>query len=498
MYLKRVARGISFSFILIIVGAVLAYFFRRLLATELSIDDYGMFYAMLSFFGFFMLFVDMGVEQAATKKIVELKEQKKEYEIAHVARTILFGQLLVSIFFSIIFFLGKNMIATYYFHNAHVTSFLWILTIWFVTTPLLTFCAYMLLGLQRTTWYTALDVGRMSIVLLFCLGLFQYNQSLYIPVLAYAIINLILFGTTYPYICSVCQEMRLFSKQKWSIHPKAGMEILKYAIPVALTNFGWIILTQTDTIALTYFTTLREVGLYNIALPISLLLLFFMRPVIIIFAPLVTELHTAKKPEKLSEAVTMAYAYLFVLLVPFAVTLALFPEYIIPILFGQKYSEASPALQILAAGTVFYAFSLFNNIVYTGMGQAQKIAKSVALICGLNVLLNILFVGIFHLSISGASLATTICYILLFITSTHELTKHISFEFPLKTWIKSMLFVAISACAVIWIKKIIIWNNLAEAMVCGMVLLLIYGALIVFTKTIDVKKTKELFKKATA
>ena len=222
-----------------------------------------------------------------------------------------------------------------------------------------------------------------------------------------------------------------------------------------------------------------------------------MRPVIIVFAPLVTELHTAKKPEKLSEAVTMAYTYLFVLLVPFAVSLALFPEYIIPILFGQKYIEAAGALQILAAGTVFYAFSLFNNVIYTGMGHAQKIAKTVALICGLNLFLNIVFIAALHLSITGAALATTICYILLFITSTYELTKHISFAFPFKTWIKSMLFAAVSASAILWIKKIILWNNIGEAILCGALLLTFYSLLIWMSKTIDIEKTKELFKKAT-
>ncbi|MEK6921788.1 MAG: flippase [Nanoarchaeota archaeon] len=497
MYLQRVVRGISLSFVLIILGAFLAYVFRRTLALELSIEDYGLFYSLLSFFGFFMLFVDMGIEQATTKRIVELLQQKKKEQIPSVVMTILFGQLAVSVVFSLLFLLGTNFIAAYYFHNAHVTSFFFILIFWFLTTPLFTFCAYILLGFQRTTWYTALDAARMLIVVLISLIGFRYDVSLYVPVIAYALINIILFLVTYPYIISFFHEMRLFSVRIWkTINKTEGLGILHYSIPVAFTSFGWIIITQTDTIVLTYFTSLRDVGIYNIALPISLLLLFFMRPVIIVFAPLVTELATAQRFEKLTEALTLAYTYLFVLLLPFAVGMALFPEYIISLLFSEKYLAAVPALQLLSIGTLFYSFSLFNNIIYTGIGHATKIAKTVASLCVVNFFLTILFVGVFHWNIIGAALATTISYILLFITSTYGLAKQFSFSFPLKIWVLSIIFVSASALLLQIFKKILPWNNLAEALLCGTLFLLFYVFLLLITKTVQVQQIKNILARA--
>ena len=497
MYLQRVVRGISLSFVLIILGAFLAYIFRRTLALELSIEDYGLFYSLLSFFGFFMLFVDMGIEQATTKRIVELLHQKKKEHISSVVMTVLFGQLVVSVIFSLLFLLGTDFIATYYFHNSHVASFFSILIFWFLTTPLLTFCAYTLLGFQRTTWYTALDAARMLLVLGICFIGFRYDVSLYVPVIAYALINVILFLVTYPYILSFFHEMRIFSVSIWkTINRIEGWGILTYSIPVAFTSFGWIIITQTDTLLLTYFTSLRDVGLYNIALPISLLLLFFMRPVIIVFAPLVTELATAKRLEKLTEALTLAYTYLFVLLLPFAVGMALFPEFIISILFSEKYLDAIPALQLLSLGTLFYSFSLFNNIVYTGIGHATKIAKTVACLCVVNFLLNILFVGFFHWNILGAALATTISYILLFITSTYGLAKQFSFSFPLKIWFSSITFVLASTVLVFVFKRILPWNNGAEIVLCGILFLFSYVFLLFITKTIPLQQIKNLLARA--
>ncbi len=497
MYLQRVVRGISLSFVFILLGAFLAYVFRRTLALELSIEDYGLFYSLLSFFGLFMLFVDLGIEQATTKRIVELLEQKKKEQLISVVTTVFFGQLLVSFIFSLLFFIGKDFVAAYYFHNVHVASFFFILIFWFLTTPLFTFCAYILLGFQRTTWYTALDAARMLIVLVLCFIGFQYEVSLYIPVIAYAVINLVLFLVSYPYILSFFHDIRLFSFTIWkTINVSEGWGILTYSIPVAFTSFGWIIITQTDTLLLTYFTSLRDVGLYNIALPVSLLLLFFMRPVIIVFAPLVTELATLHRFEKLTQALTLAYTYLFVLLLPFAVGMALFPEYIISLFFSEKYLSAVPALQLLSLGTLFYSFSLFNNVIYTGIGHAAKIAKTVASLCIVNFLLNILFVGFFHWNIIGAALATTLSYFLLFITSTYGLAKHFSFSFPLKIWFHSILFISASALLLQILKKIIPWNNLAEALLGGVLFLLFYVFLLFITKTIRLQDIKNLLGRA--
>ena len=497
MYLQRVVRGISFSFILIILCAFLAYVFRRTLALELSIEDYGLFYSLLSLFGFFMLFVDLGIEQATTKRIVELLQQKKKEQLISVVTTVLSGQLVVSLLFSLLFFIGKDFIALYYFHNVHVPSFFFILIFWFLTTPLFTFCAYILLGFQRTTWYTALDAARILIVLVLCFIGFHYEVSLYVPVIAYAVINLVLFLVSYPYILSFFPEMRLFSLRIWkTINTTEGLSILRYSIPVAFTSFGWIIITQTDTLLLTYFASLQDVGLYNIALPISLLLLFFMRPVIIVFAPLVTELAALQRFEKLTQALTLAYTYLFVILLPFAVGMALFPEYIISLLFSEKYLPAVPALQLLSLGTLFYSFSIFNNVIYTGMGHAANIAKTVASLCILNLLLNILFVGFFHWNIIGAALATSLSYFLLFITSTYGLLKHFSFSFPLTIWFRSSIFVSASSLLLHLFKKIIPWNNIAEALIGGFLFLLIYVFLLFITKTIRLQDIKNLLSSA--
>lgn len=481
MYLKRIVRGIGFSFFFILLGSLFAYLFRRILAVQLSVADYGLFFSMIAFFSFFMLFIDFGLEQAATKYIVEFRLKNQLGRIQTLAFSVLFFQLFCSFFLFIIIFFFADALATSYFHTASAALFLQLLALWFLTTPFITFIAYLLLGFQRTTWYTALDFFRMSFLLLFVLIFFSYKIDLFGPILGYALLNLVLFCFYLPYVFSFFPELfrfhqvpflSFFSFFEW----KLFKDVFFYGLIVAFTNFGWILITQTDILSLTYLMTPYDVGLYTVALPLSLLILFFMRPVTIVFSPLVTELATEKKLHKLSEAVTLAYQYLFVFLLPFALSLMVFPEYIIPLLFDAKYLSAAPALMLLAPGTLFYAFSLFNNVVFTGLGKAKIMAYAVAAIALLNLLLNFLFIP--FLGIQGAALSTFVSYVLLFGISTGYLFRNFHFSFPFSSWVRSLLCSLLSVLLIFFLKKLLPWNNLLEAVVCGVVLFVVYILLI--------------------
>lgn len=495
MYLKRIVRGISLSFLFILLGSLFGYLFRRTLAVQLSVADYGLFFSMIAFFSFFILFIDLGLEQAATKYIVEFRLKKQWDHIRSLAASLLKFQLFCSFIFFLLFFYFSDFLAVSYFHELRTAMLLPLLALWFFTTPLVTFVAYILLGFQRTTWYTALDFFRMLFLFLFILLFFSFQPDILGPVLGYAFVNLILFFFYLPYLSSFFPSLftifRSFFSFTFDWH--LFKEVFFYGLIVAFTNFGWILITQTDTLTLTYLMTPYDVGVYSIALPISLLLLFFMRPVMIVFSPLVTELASNKKFEKLSEAVTLAYQYLFVFLLPFALSLMVFSEYIIPLLFDVKYLAAAPALMILAPGTLLYAFSLFNNVIFTGLGKAKIMAYAVGAVALLNLILNFLLIP--FLGIQGAALSTLVSYLLLFGISTWYLSRTLRFSFPLYSWGGSLLCSLFSLLLIFYLKKLLPWNNLLEAVVCGLVLFVVYILLIFSFRVISFSSLFSLLKK---
>lgn len=442
---QRLVRGISLSFLFIILGSLLGYLFRKLLTSYLSVADYGLFFGVLSFYSFFMLFIDLGLEQAATKHIVEFRLQKQYDQIRALSFSILFFQLSLSVLLYLLVLFFLDTIALHYFHTAAAVLPLQLLGIWFVTTPFILFLAALLLGFQRTTWYTSLDFFRMSFVVLVSALLLFLGNGLFSPVLAYALVQIILFLCYFPYVYRFFSHIvPSFSFASFSSLFDLGLlrSVFSYGIFIAFTNFGWILLTQTDTIFLTYFTSLETVGLYNVALPLSLLLLFFMRPVTIVFSPLATELVTEKKHDALAHAITLSYTFIFVLLLSCVSLFLLFPTFLISFLFSSAYIPAVPAFQILTLGTFFYAFSLFNGIIFTSLGKVKQMAVLVGLVALLNAVLNFFLIPLY--SLTGAALATACSYFLLFFFSTLLLRRSLLFVFPLKSWLFCAVFAFLS------------------------------------------------------
>jgi O-antigen/teichoic acid export membrane protein len=440
MFFRRIAKGVSFSFAFVILGGLFTYLFRRMLALGLEVDQYGLFFAMIAFFSLLMFFVDFGLEPAVTKAIIELRHEKKEKDITRLTWSVLGVQLFFSLVIFFVIFLFSDLIALEYFHVSAAGHYIRVMSLWFLS-PLTIFIAYILLGFERTTWYTGLDFFRMLFLILITTIVFFFDQgngTIYGPLIAYAVINFVLFILYLPYMYSIFPLLfkEFFSSVVDIIHLRIPLlkirSVFGYGLVMALTSFGWVIITQTDSLVLTYFSSLENVGLYNVALPIALLLLLCMRPFAIVFYPLVTSLATKNKTVELRSIIEDAFHYILLFLLPFVLPLLLFPEALITFLFSDAYALAASALVILGVGTLFYAFSMFNNVVLNGLGKAKYMAILSSIVAVLNLVLNILLIP--QYGIIGAAFATSSSYILLFVSSTIALKMHVGFRFPFRSW----------------------------------------------------------------
>ena len=471
------------------LGSIAAYFLRRMLTLWLTVEQYGLLFSVIAFYSFFMLFVNLGLEASLTKTIVELRLKKKWKEISSLTHSIFGFQLFISLIIVgvILFFVGG--LAKNYFHTEEAIPVIKFLAVWFITAPFIVSISGVLIGFQRTTWYTGLDFFRVTTIITITGILFTMEKGILAPLFAYALSNIILFVGYLPYVYYFFPQLFKFQP----INTKRLKEVFAYGLAIAFTNFGWMIITQTDTFLLTYMTSLREVGLYHIALPISLFLLLCMRPISIVFTPFVTELAAKKKFEELSEAIKLAYKYIFMFLLPCALVLIVFPEQIISLLFSPKYNAATYPLVILAIGTVFYAFSLFNSVVYNGIGKAKKMAYIIGGVALLNIILNVTLIPTY--ATKGAAAATAISYILIFAISSLVLKREIKFPLPVYSWGRTVVCTILTGGIIYALKEQLVWNNFYEALVCGMSLLVVYTLLMYILNRKDTVKCYQLFKK---
>ena len=75
-YARRALRGTATVFILSLFAALMVYLLRLLLARKLTVEDYGLFFALFSFINILTLFKDFGLGYALLKFVPELQVAK--------------------------------------------------------------------------------------------------------------------------------------------------------------------------------------------------------------------------------------------------------------------------------------------------------------------------------------------------------------------------------------------------------------------------------------
>src|SRR3989338_7556502 len=98
-YTKFAIKGATIVFIISILAAFLGYFVRVVLARILTVEDFGLFYAIFSFLGLLGVFKSIGQDQAIVKFIPEFLHKKRndlvKSSILYTTATILITNIVV-------------------------------------------------------------------------------------------------------------------------------------------------------------------------------------------------------------------------------------------------------------------------------------------------------------------------------------------------------------------------------------------------------------------
>jgi len=212
---------------------------------------------------------------------------------------------------------------------------------------------------------------------------------------------------------------------------------------ITLINFLWLVITQTDTLMLTYFTDSAVVGLYQVAAAVSMLLFYLTNSLSVIIFPLASEFSVKRDKNKLVQGLNLVYKYLLIILVPMIILMLSFPDMIISVLFTARYLGAVDALKILAVSAIFFSITMINGSVLSAMNKPKDMAKSMIFAALINVILNFIFIP--RYGMIGAAFATLTSFVFAAVLSSYHLAKHLDMRYPLKTWavlgVLSVLFV---------------------------------------------------------
>jgi O-antigen/teichoic acid export membrane protein len=491
-YTKRAIKGFAIVFVMNIIAAFLGYLIRIVLARNLTVAEYGLFFAIFTLINFLSVFIGLGTGEALVKYIPEFLVKKKHDMIKNSLIIALLMTSMTIIILAILLLVFSDFLAKHYFKNALAVPVLLLFIFIMLLSNLKGILRYVFQAFQKMTLYSLVYLAENFLILVLFLCFFAFKKNIfsaaYAQVAAYFIVSLV-------FSFSVFRVFNFF-KYKISLKKELFKKLLRFGIPVMASGIGGIIIVYTDTLVLTYFRPMEEVGVYNVVVPTAMILQFFATSIATMVFPMVAELWAKKRKDYLALGLKMLYQYSFVIITPAALLLLSFSRIVLRLMFGEQYVIGAVAMQVLLIGIIFLGLHSITSTILGGIGKpaiSTKILLEGALI---NFLLNLLIIP--KLGMIGAALTSLIAYAYVAIRCIFKLKHFIQVEIPWINWLKTLFAGMFMLGLIFLLKKIIFLNAYLEGIICVAVGGLFYLALASILGIIDLRETKDLLKHITS
>ncbi len=436
-YVRRAVRGASIIFLMGLLASFFGYLLRFLLARKLTPEEFGLIYSILALFGTIQVFKELGLRPALSKHISSFMVHKQFGKIKGAFVIVLAKQLALTVIIGSAFIFFARILAREYFHTAGATLPVIIYAIAFMIHPLHAMFKPTFQGFQFMKLYSLIDFLKIIVAFIFT-GLFlMLGYGVSAPMIAYGIAFVGLPVFVYmPLLYRRVKSIPGFMKAKIEVNFGVYKKLMLFGLPLILGEVAGLIMSNIDTLILTYYS-LTQVGLYNVALPVSKLLWRFASAFTTVLFPLSSELWERKEKAKLERGMHTLHKYTSMIIVPLAIIMFFFAEMIIQLLFGMPYVGAANALRVLALGSIFYTMAQINLSTLLGTGNPVLVTKLTVFVGVLNLIGNVLLIP--HYGMMGAVITTFLSFVLLLIFSTIKLNKVITLTLPWKIFGKVLV-----------------------------------------------------------
>lgn len=434
--MSEYTRKAFYGFLWVAIGAFIAnlfaYLLRLLLARSFTVAQYGLIYAIIAFFGLLSIFQHLGLGEALARAIASANVHGKEERVKEAVMwsTIIVATTALAV--SAAMYLSAGWLSAAYFKDPAAGDLLRLAAVMFFIGTFHVIIAAILQGYQRLHLF-AIHSTLQSLVLFTAAFIFiSAGAGLASVMYAYISMYLLLYIVGAAFIVGV---LRKPWQRRIRLDTANARDLLLYGFPVILTTVGGIVLTYTDTVLLTVFSTLEEVGIYQAALPTANILLFLVGVISAVLFPVVAEMWERKQKPLIAAAVQEIYKYSFILLLPLILGIISFPDIVLNLLFGPAYVAGAPVLSVLVLAAMFLVLNGVHAATLSGMGMPANNTKAVGAGAVLNLLLNLILIP--RYGGLGAAVSTLVAAITIFVISEYYVRRELVVRLPLLSWAKT-------------------------------------------------------------
>lgn len=481
--LKLLAKGSIIFFIGMVVSKIATYLYNFITVRTFGQETYGLFSLTLMVSGLFLAFFSFGLQSGILRYISFYRGKDEKEKINYIIHFSLRLTLLLSIIGGVLLFSFSDIISINIFHNAGLSIFLKLFSI-FIPLSLISGIFHTILrSYEIIGWYSFIgNILLTSVQLILLIVFASLNLKNNAIIFSYILGMSVMFFSAFLVCKYKLPGIFKRSSLKKDIKKNLTKELLSYSWPIMFMGLIVSVFSYIDSFSIGYFRTISEVGLYNIAVPISLFLQVVPLLFLQLFFPIITKEYSKGNINLIKDLSKQISKWIFILNLPLLAILILFPGAVISLLFGPEFVPASFALRFLSIGIFFYAlFSVSDNLLSMA-GKSRTSLRNFGISTVVNIVLNVLLVP--KLGIIGAAISNMSGYTLWAVLSLVSAKKFVRIIPLKKGMIKILLIALFSSLVLLFIRSVFKLNKLT-IILSGTFFILLYFFLILITKSFD-------------
>ncbi|ODV48852.1 O-antigen/teichoic acid export membrane protein [Methanohalophilus euhalobius] len=422
----------------------------------------------------------LGLQEGSVKYIAHFRGKNDPENIKATIFSSIIISLTTSIFITVIFFMASNFIATDIFNASDASLILKILSVSIPFSVLISIiiAIYRSFNITKTKVFFS-DFLRPIVYLLFLTVIILLGRSYVAMVCAY-VISIVITGLTLTIYFLKKPPFMI----KWNEISANNItkDLVSYSIPLFVAGILLTIMSWTDTLMLGYFKNPDIVGAYNAAYPISSLLSIIISSLSFLYVPIISQLYSKNQVKELGIINATLTKWGFMLTLPFFFIVFIFPDFVLNLLFGPQYTEASTTLQILSIGFISNSYFGFNYYTLLSTGKSNFLMKCSFISAILNIILNLILIPM--LSMNGAAIASASSFILIEIYMTISLYKFLKIHPYSRNYLK-ITMISILLVLGFYLSKFLFSSSFFVLIMFVSMFMLFYVFLILFSQSLD-------------
>lgn len=388
----------SLNAFMILGGATaLQFIFDLFLAQRYGAQGYGVFYLCFSVMMILALLGRLGLDRAVVRFIPAYLSEGRKEAAQGVSKASIESSLYLTIPTALLLFLSSDLLATNVFNDPTISPYLKTFAFAIPAFALSYIYSGILKSLKRTTPSLFLERISVYFVGIFSVLLLPSDWGIEAIVTAFTVAC---WGTA---IAGAYLTHKYLSSNKQLV-PFSKRRLLLISAPLLFVMFATQMNGQASVLLLGSLASQSEVGIFNVALKISMLMSIVLAAITTISGTTISELYHTGRKKELEMILSKTSALAAVAALPLLLLMTVFPDFLLG-LFGKEFLPGHTTLILL--GVAQYINAVLGASIFA-LGLTGK-ERQLALVVGASLIVNVAIGAILipPLGVLGAGIATS-------------------------------------------------------------------------------------------